>query len=149
MYQCKPILYLLIFIRAQLVLSFSLPLGCSFYMYDNCWFCKTDKGGGCLSVRPHRCSPDHNPRPWGQVWQQEWDQPNRVTYDWMLVQSHHRPYVNHRDSDQAHLDTIAFRGPEGCPVVEPQIQAWNARVKLLTHTSFTQSLKQSVPIYFP
>jgi hypothetical protein len=31
--------------------------------------------------------------------------------------------------------------------VEPQIRAWNKWVKLLTHTPFTQSLKQSVPTF--
>jgi hypothetical protein len=32
MYQCKSILYVLIFVRTQLVLSFSPPSGCLFYM---------------------------------------------------------------------------------------------------------------------
>jgi hypothetical protein len=32
------------------------------YVPDNCQCHKTDKGGGCLSVRPHRRSPGRNPK---------------------------------------------------------------------------------------
>jgi hypothetical protein len=66
----------------------------------------------------------------------------------MLVQSHHRPYVNHCDSDWAHLDSCSLQGTYKCPAVEPQIWAWNTSESSHSLTHHSLRFKNS-PYLFP